>query len=214
MRQRRWSSVVASAALLLGALRAGPASAELRSSAHDFSAPGQDGLVCAGCHTPHSTKPGELAWSSARPTNFHWGDAFKTSGGTTLPTNINTWTGPTKMCLTCHDGTIDARSFSSPRGPHVFSLGGDLKGNHPVAIPYPYSRAKNTYNGITTGDQALRSGWVATPQDVKLYADPAGPAPYNHGIECTSCHDPHGTENVKFLRASMAQGLCFRCHAK
>lgn len=97
----------------------------------------------------------------------------------------------------------------------MVGAGGDLKGSHPVAIPYPYNRTRNTYNGITTGDLALSSGWVAVPRDVKLYQDPSVPAPNNRGVECASCHDPHGTGNNKFLRVDMSRAnLCLRCHEK
>jgi len=209
--------MAASVVLTLTTLFTVAARADIKSTAHDFSAMGDGLRLCASCHTPHSTRTVDLGWSATRPlTNFRWSDATETAGGTKLPTNINTWTGSTRVCLSCHDGTIDARSFSAgSRGEHLLGPGGNLKGSHPVVIPYPYNRIKNTYNGITTADQALKSGWVAVPQDVRLYTDPAGPAPFNRGIECATCHDPHGTPNDKFLRASMARGdLCLKCHQK
>lgn len=215
LRLWRRSSLLILAGLVAGAVSGRPAIAGMTSTAHDFSAGGEAGRACMSCHTPHSASVADLGWTSRRPlASFRWSDASETAGGTRLPTNVATWSGSTKVCLACHDGTIDVRTFGAGgRGLHGFGPAGDLKGNHPVAIPYPYNRMKNTYNGITTGDEALRSGWVSAPRDVKLYADPAGPAPFNRGIECATCHDPHGTANVMLLRAA-ERDLCVRCHQK
>lgn len=179
---------------------------------------------CVVCHTPHHAPSSRLLWNhvlSAK--NFSWSDWAKTSGGTTLPKNINAWSGSSKLCLSCHDGSVAAGAIYNPQmtfsdmhlgGKWGIGENGDLMGNHPVAIPYPYDGVKNTYNGITTGDEAVRSGWVARPTNVKLYTDPDVQS-NNHGIECASCHDPHGTPNVHLLRDSLkGSALCLDCHVK
>lgn len=194
-----------------------PASAlaGIESTLHDFSLVRQDQNLCAACHPPHVANGPQLPGNREPSTiAFRWSDLRETSGGTRLPTNVGSWLGSSRVCLACHDGTVDRRSFGSAGGGAV-GLGHDLKGSHPIAIPYPYNRAKNTYNGIATGDAALKSGWVSAPRDVKLYSDPTAPAPNNQGIECASCHDPHGTRHAKFLRVSEFRGeICLRCHLK
>jgi hypothetical protein len=144
--------------------------------------------------------------------NFSWSDWTETTGGTPLPVNLKTWSGSTKLCLSCHDGTVELGDIYMPGGIMSFDankiggteqIGPDLKGTHPVGVPYPYNRVKNTYNGITTGDNALASGWVATPTKVKLFTDPASAGPNNRGIECGSCHVPLAPGGV---RASAGAG--------
>ena len=189
-------------------------------------APGQQ--VCIACHAPHRAPSSPLLWNHRLSSNnFSWSDWTKTTGGTSLPTNIKTWSGSSKACLSCHDGSVAIGAIYEPNvnffnytmtgsaARHQIGGLGELKGNHPVAIPYPYGGVKNTYNGITTGDEALQSGWVATPTKVKIYADENTAGPSNRGIECGSCHDPHGTSNSDYLRDTITgSSLCRNCHAK
>lgn len=190
--------------------------------------------VCVMCHVPHRAPKSPLLWNHVfSANNYSWSDWTQTTGGTNLPTNIKEWSGSSKMCLSCHDGSvaIDALYYTPPDlfpygksgfpiGHGVIGAGGNMKGHHPIAMPYPYNGVKNTYNGITTGDDALKSGWVANPTRVKIYTDPNGGA-NNRGIECSSCHDVHtgsrdypgGRQNN--LRDTLAGSqLCLDCHTK
>lgn len=70
--------------------------------------PGAVGL-CNFCHTPHRAIQTSLLWNhtlSADTAQYTWNDVTTTVGGTTLPTNIRAWAGPTRLCLSCHDGTV------------------------------------------------------------------------------------------------------------
>jgi predicted CXXCH cytochrome family protein len=183
------------------------------------------GQVCIACHTPHKAPNSHLLWNHVlSASNFSWSDWLATTGGTPLPANIKTWSGSTKLCLSCHDGTVEiGRIYEPPitynstkiTGEELTAPGGDLKGNHPVSVPYPSNGAKNTYNGITTGDNALASGWIATPTKVKIYEDASAAGPNNRGIECSSCHDPHDNTRGNYLRDNLAaSALCLNCHVK
>ena len=170
---------------------------------------------CNGCHVPHAASGGTLLlWNRTFSTkDFRWSDATATTAGTTLPTNIKTWSGTTKNCLSCHDGTLTTKPFGSQIST------GDLKGNHPVALPYPYGGKANTYDGITTYGLTAGTtvtGWVLTPSKVKIFTDPTATAPNNHGIECASCHDPHNYATYgKYLRDTQTGGqICLDCHVK
>src|SRR4030065_79787 len=35
--------------------------------------------------------------------------------------------------------------------PNNVGLAGNMAGNHPVAMPFPYNNTASTYNGVTTG---------------------------------------------------------------
>lgn len=176
---------------------------------------------------------------------YSWVDVAggRTTGGTLYPTNLRTWTGSTAKCLSCHDGTVSVGAIywanaganpqvaiegtdASPTGqianiayiiPSADSTGANLSGNHPVGVPYSYDNQAGTYNGITTGPDVRLAQWVARPAAVKIFGAGGGGAPVAGaaGIECASCHDPHGTGNTFFLRVTKSQSqLCLSCHQK
>jgi hypothetical protein len=113
---------------------------------------------------------------------------------------------------------------------------GNMAGNHPVGIPFPYGQVQNTYNAITTGPMAVGTDWKANPltytnAHIRLFSDdgagnisaiPSTWTAKNVGIECSSCHDPHNKQSVddlflrgKIVGASQADGyLCEQCHNK
>ena len=242
------------------ALAAGPTS--ITTSKHNFQlstnnvyTTGLEDGLCVFCHTPHKGASSLLLWNHQLSANdYSWkdvGTGGKTTGGTTYPTNLKTWSGSTKKCLSCHDGTVSVgaiywsnatapadlpmagsdqtagrinnTAFIIPAGQAAASADGtDLSGNHPVGVPYSYTNVTATYNGITTGANVRLNQWVATPGNidgtgVKIFgAGGAGnPVAGAAGIECASCHDPHGTGNEFFLRVTKSGSrLCLSCHVK
>lgn len=242
--------------ILLCSLVATAASAQsITSTKHNFQlqtnnvrvATGQaeDGL-CVFCHTPHKGQSSLLLWNhQMSASNYTWADIAagggKTTGGTSYPTNLRTWTGSTAKCLSCHDGTVSIGSLywgDATANPSITmagsdvnasgqlnnttyliagAAGNDLSGNHPVGVPYSYNRVASTYNGITTGPDVKLNEWVAAPTGVKIFGAGGGGAPASGaaGIECASCHDPHGTANRFFLRVTTSSSqLCLSCHVK
>ncbi len=192
---------------------------------HNMSGKTPGGQVCVACHAPHKVPSSPLLWNHfLSDLSYSWSDWTRTTGDTALPTNIKTWSGPTKLCLSCHDGTVEigkihvpATTFDSTKitGSALIAPSGDLKGTHPVAVPYPYNTTQNTYNGITTGSLVTVSEYVALPSHVRIYADPSAPAPNNKGIECSSCHDPHDDTLGDYLRDAIAgSAICLDCHRK
>src|SRR5690348_13737940 len=138
-------------------------------SAHDFSGFDATGAgdtmttgACTFCHTPHRAIQSRLLWNHTLSQNaFSWSDSTTTMGGTPMPTISTSWTGPSKFCLSCHDGSVaigdiawfneQAWSTTSGMTPiattpskhnapgdefQIATATGDLKGNHPVAFPY------------------------------------------------------------------------------
>ncbi|HSB68483.1 MAG TPA: cytochrome c3 family protein [Candidatus Methylomirabilis sp.] len=178
---------------------------------------------CTGCHTPHAASGGTvLLWGRTLSTkNFSWSDATATTLGTSLvnllqaATKVTSGVESTKYCLSCHDGSVTNIPFGTQIGT------GDLRGTHPVAVPYPFGGVANKYNGVTTANVAVGTAvsgkWVASPNQtkVKLFSDPTATAPNNRGIECASCHNPH--DDVTFppyLRDTITNSaLCTNCHA-
>jgi hypothetical protein len=217
----------------------------LAGTAHDFSAKGGGVGLCTFCHTPHKAITTPLLWNHTLSTNsFSW-DAPTTTAGTPFATfKGDTYKGPTAKCLSCHDGSVAVGDIAwwnegKPGSPldntkhgagDTFNVGfgGNMAGNHPVAMPYPYNNGANTYNGVTTGAGATLSEWQPNPatNNIRLFNDDgagnikAGVVAAKTGIECSSCHDPHNKASVDdlFLRGTLAGSstsyICLRCHIK
>lgn len=220
-------------------------------SAHDFTgggvlpAPSQTVGLCTYCHTPHKALSTLLLWNHTLSTNTFTWDVPATTAGTLFPTfKGDTYKGPTAKCLSCHDGSVaigDLAWFTEGKPPILdttkhssgefnIGLGGNMAGNHPVAMPIPFNQLKGTYNSVTTGNQIIPSEWQPDPtvNNIRLFNDDgsgnitAGPVVAKTGIECSSCHDPHNKAAVEdlFLRGKLtgntqASGyICLQCHIK
>ena len=269
-RYLRFTIPIATLAILM---LAGPVAAQsaapgagIYDSAHDFTrfnTVGGDGTnvedvgLCTFCHTPHKAIETQLLWNHKLSINsFDWSDSTTTQGGSDRAVIATTWAGPTKFCLSCHDGTVaigdinwfDKQAWTgagSELNPvkhdgvndpyRIAGAGGELKGNHPVAHPFPFNGAGSTYNGSTSGTMAVASGWVNDPGTlgIRLFTDDgtggitAGGTASMTGIECSSCHDPHNgagkVYDAYFLRGKLtgnvatdaATGyICLKCHVK
>ena len=235
---------------------AGDPGTGLLSTSHDFSGKSVTGGqgqtlttgLCTFCHTPHRAMSTLLLWNHTLSTATYSWDVPKTTAGTTFPTfKGDTYNGPTAKCLSCHDGSVavgDVAWFGGNKPPspldttmHTwpdpFNVGatggvvGQMKGNHPVAMPYPYQQTQNTYNSVTTGGSFTPTEWQATPlTPVRVFNDDgsgnitAGAVTGKTGIECSSCHDPHNKASVDdfFLRGMLGGSdtnyICLKCHIK
>lgn len=228
-----------------GAWAAPGAAGGLQGTAHDFSASGGGVGLCTFCHTPHKAISTQLLWNHTLSTNsFSW-DAPTTTAGTNFAVfRGDTYKGPTAKCLSCHDGSVAIGDVAwwkegKPVAPlnnlrhgagDTFNVGfgGNMAGNHPVAMPYPFNNVGSTYNGVTTGAAATLTEWRADPttNNIRLFSDDgagnikAGTVATRTGIECSSCHDPHNKASVDdlFLRGTLAGSdtnyICLRCHVK
>lgn len=233
--------------------------AGFRNSPHDFSGRSagtnqrSGGSVktgeCSFCHTPHKAQATRLLWNHTLSTNtFNWSDATATVGGTPLPTINTNWSGPTRFCLSCHDGSVaigdiawfnraswsggsalDGTKHTSGQF-NIASVTGDMKGNHPVAHPYPFQRQPNQYNGVTTGAGTYLPDFNPdpTPLGIRLFSDSTGivtgsPVAGKTGIECTSCHGVHNeaglVQDEPLLRGTKGGSndpnyICMKCHTR
>jgi len=245
--------ISAAAVAMLAPLSAmGAAGDGIVGSPHDFVGKTQNATaigVCTFCHTPHKASQTALLWNHTASANatFSW-DVATTTGGTNYATFANTYEGSTTKCLACHDGSVaigDVNWFrgQSWNGANALNLekvaegdvksvgyGGDLSGNHPVAMPYPYANQANTYNAITSGDGLAFDEWIANPVTlgIRLFSDTGteiSAIDSSHvgtdvGIECSSCHDPHNKKATGefFLLGSLTGNdtnyICMKCHVK
>ena len=145
--------------------------------------------------------------------------------------------GASGFCTLCHIADVDGSAMSSFE---VFTIGTDLRNDHPIGIQYPegpYGKDIGVdfyepYKGFSNATGA--SMWFHDTNG-NTYPDKQEPRMYNTGenfeVECASCHDPHGVPTngsgsefiPSFLRVSNgnadtgdtnASGLCLTCHIK
>jgi len=187
--------------------------AALTGSGHDLSIVSGSGVtqICIPCHTPHNADTSITdapLWNHTATTASYTLYASPTFNAGPGGTNLDTITQPTgvsKLCLSCHDGTVAPDSFTGHTAtmanllPGVGNggLGTDLKKSHPIS--FTYDTALVTKDGELHDPATLPTGWV------------------NNGkFECSSCHDVHNKGDLgAMLHISNANSaLCLKCHNK
>ena len=180
---------------------------------HDLSVSGSGAVTsaqpdaCIFCHGTHLPERGGQAeaplWNRELPIQ-----TYSTYTSSTYDAGAANFSeGSSKLCLSCHDGTIaPGRTLSRGPIPTRGSLGPraltgtDLTGDHPVGI-----------EPVDDG-QLIPSLFGSPPKtaepEVRLFAG---------RIECTSCHAPHEPAldpiAERFLVRSNRNGaLCLACH--
>jgi len=178
-------------------------------SAHDFSAAGWGTTeICQACHTPH----GADATVAESPLWNHQVTAasFTPYASTTLDATVGQPGGSSKLCLSCHDGTVALDNFGGTTVGTNFigdPIGPDLTTEHPIS--FNYDAALATLDGGLHDPTVILSGLAGggTITADLLFAG---------SLECASCHDVHNADNIAFLlrKANTASALCLTCHNK
>ena len=210
MNTRKSQIIVAAALFAAGAWSASGAS--ITGTPHDLSAKGWGTTeLCKFCHTPHLAQAvaGAPLWNHATTVASYTLYTSATFAGVASQGQP----GPTsKLCLSCHDGTVALDSFANAgtinAGTHFISTtnrvgaGNSLSSDHPISF---------SYNAALV---AIDKGLV-TPTSTN-YVDVAATIPLFGGkMECASCHSTHDNTYTKFLRISNAgSALCLKCHVK
>jgi predicted CXXCH cytochrome family protein len=163
--------------------------------------------VCIFCHTAHHSNGATPLWNHnlSGVTNYI---VYSSSTLDALGLTVPQPNGSSRLCLSCHDGTIALGSVSSsttplsmqngvttmPTGPN--NLGSDLSGDHPISFVY---------------DEAL----AAKDPQIKDPATLTGKVKLDHEnrLQCTTCHDPHDNQFGNFLvMDNTGSVLCLACH--
>jgi hypothetical protein len=191
--------------------------------------------VCVFCHTPHgaTNSPGTPLWNRALSGQTYTTYSSSSLDAETIAGQLDQPAGSSKLCLSCHDGTLAISSVNvlggqvnvsvpmSGLGPgdtmppgegeltgFTRNLGTDLSNDHPISLTYDTNLA--TTDGelrdpAVEGHIAVRAPGVRPP--VPLEATGAGGAAQ---VQCASCHDPHvinpnNPPTNKFLRLNRFQ---------
>jgi predicted CXXCH cytochrome family protein len=154
--------------------------------------------ICIFCHTPHNATPNSPLWNKELKEEvyqLYTSQTFK-AGPLAQPT------GPTKLCLSCHDGTIALGELVNPGNIAMTSdtfptnslsnFGTNLSSHHPVSFSYSASLPNDELAGTL-------------PDDLTFGGDDE--------VHCTTCHDPHNDTYGRFLlKDNRYSALCISCH--
>jgi len=179
-------------------------------SAHDFSSASWNttGQICIVCHTTHNA---DVAVNDAPL----WNHQSTTSTFTPYSSaSMNAVTGEpdasSKLCLSCHDGTVAVDNFGSQTSGTQFItgnslIGTDLNDDHPISFTYDQTLA-NTDGGLFDPTTTM-SGLGGTISNDLLIGGK---------VQCASCHDVHNGSGVPKLlkKSNNASTLCLTCHDK
>ncbi len=174
--------------------------------------------ICIFCHAPHTKSPAGQLWNRNLPMGPFL--TIETGGGSAGPETSNQPNGASKMCLSCHDGTLALGAVLSSRKPIELTgtstgtippgsrgfIGRDLRGMHPISIrvtPEVIARHAKSAMGLVPLKQ------MKSDPDVKLDR--------SDRIQCTTCHDPHDDSNyassgIHFYTKKRFSDACVVCH--
>lgn len=192
-------------------------------SRHDFSTAGwSGGQICLPCHTPHNADTTVInapLWNHQLTTK-----TFLTYSSPTLNATTAQPDGTSKLCLSCHDGTVAIDSFGGTTGT-TFMIGSravgrgpqDLQDEHPISFTFDTT--------LATADGALFNPAVKTTTIGSGTKTKTGTLDgimlYAGKVQCATCHDVHnnfvaggvgGQPLLKITKVSST--LCLTCHDK
>jgi predicted CXXCH cytochrome family protein len=187
-------------------------------SAHDFTTKAwSGGRICIACHAPHKADRTVIdapLWSHRTSTQSY----TLYSSATMNATGMGQPNGLSKLCMSCHDGTVAVDSFGGATGttmiPADKNLGTSLADDHPIG--FTYNTALATADG-SLYDPASKVVTIGSGAQTKT-GTIAATMLYNGRMECSSCHDVHntftvGTSNLVKM-SSAGSAMCLACHNK
>lgn len=183
---------------------------QIANSAHDFSTRNWNNTteLCIVCHTPHNaqTLPDAPLWNHELTTAVF----TLYSSPTFDATDIGQPDASSKLCLSCHDGTVALENFGGKTDGTNFiggsnDVGTDLSDDHPVS--FTYDAALATADAGLWDPTTTASGITSTIDQDLLFGGK---------MQCASCHDVHNADNNKYLlvKANNGSALCLTCHNK
>ena len=215
----RHANLTAGAGVVAVAFLGATVVADIVGTAHDFSGlTWGGGEICKPCHAPHFAEPSvEFLWahelSSLSYTLY--------DRSVTGPGGIDSLDQRSRMCLSCHDGSVALNDYYDSGGPpefidNAFQIGaaGNLTDDHPIgkAAEYPIAGSIELNAPTPTSSGLYGFGGDGTKPEVPLYPFLQAEAV----VSCASCHDVHGKSGVeRLLRINNnSSTLCLVCHIK
>jgi len=174
--------------------------------------------VCKFCHVPHSAEEPVPLWGHALSQAQY--SVPELRAGRVAAEPAPQPDGSSRLCLSCHDGTValgdiagEARPIPMAGGQRLGRgrpgyLGTDLSGSHPISFVI---RDLDAAVLDTDSDMGFRPlGSIQSDPQVRL--DAAGK------MQCTTCHDPHSDRFYEadrvphfWVKATVSE-VCLTCH--
>jgi len=212
-RLNRIAIVVIAGCLVIGSLITADAKTGIINTRHNLSVSGTGDIkalsetrICIFCHTPHNAAPQTPLWNKQL-------DAitYTLYDSSTIRAKPSQPTGPTRLCLSCHDGTLALGAILWPRDP---ATGLPLK----IEMTKEITSDRRSYLDIKLSDDhpVSFSYYDSLPNPELSPTLPTDLLFYGTGqIHCSTCHDAHENDNKKFLAVdNVNSGLCLKCHIK
>ncbi len=220
------------------------AHADVKNTKHNLSTSGPGPVkattetrVCIFCHTPHGAVTTPLWNHSLSQASYTLPSSLLMEEWSTLLSHPQTPPdGDSRLCLSCHDGTIalgaivnlsnaattvtmqdSGTGHITPEGVLTSAspayIGTELSGQHPVSIEVNLSliNDKNTQcgtNEVSFGLIFPQRPIKLTPTDNRYGIGPSTGV----GVQCASCHDAHEDTIPYFLRVPSDGLFCESCH--
>jgi hypothetical protein len=201
----------------LGSLCLAGGSNSIFNTKHNLSVSGQGDIksntetrVCIFCHSSHNASKEGPLWNHQTSAP----GTFKTYERSSLAGRPDQPNGATKLCLSCHDGTIAVGALKGLANPVAMqnvdqggeipavrksNMGTDLSGTHPVSIRYQQNSA--------IASSHLK--WPPNDPEKKVGPDANG------YVQCTACHDAHDdsrSNKYPFWNKATFSEVCEVCH--
>jgi len=148
--------------------------------------------------------------------------------------------GDSRLCLSCHDGTVaigsvvnlgGAPTTISIQGPNIDAegkltggvsfIGTNLSGHHPVSIEVNDTLINDKNTQCNNNEVSFRICYPQKPVVLRPTDNRYGGGPSSGiGVQCSSCHNAHDNTYGKFLRLPYGgvpweidtTALCTKCH--
>lgn len=163
--------------------------------------------ICVFCHTPHNAMQGGAA-DAAPLWNHNISEAsYNLYASTSMDAAVQSPDGLSKLCLSCHDGTLALDGHSGMTGTRQLGtgfgtdgglIGTDLRDDHPISFTFSSSLAAQ--------DGGLRDPFTA-PSGISGGGTIETDMLFNGKLECSSCHDVHVARNT-----NVDGQACWGCH--
>ena len=169
--------------------------------------------ICAYCHTPHNANAVSGGYNPlwSRPDSVSSFTAYTNTVSFDGTLETDPATGPSRLCMSCHDGSIAVDTYYNFTGTKQLDgygsdLGTDLSNDHPIGF---------NYDDIAVSvDAEIRASASATFSGGATVASVL----FNGIMTCASCHDVHNGPSTAasnfLLGAQNASSLCLTCHIK
>lgn len=183
---------------------------------HNLSAGGPGSIkatteqnACVFCHTVHHASGVTPLWNHTMSSVSNY-VVYSSARLDSLNITVPQPNGSSRLCLSCHDGTVALGSVSSgapqiemqngvttmPSG-SAANLGTDLSADHPISFVYDSNLAVN--------DPDVYDPAHLSTTAVKMDSQ--------NRLQCTACHNPHDNRFGSFLvMDNTASALCLVCH--